>query len=101
MVIRPPIETWSRMELEENFHNAYQQLQAAQKKVNEQDKKITMYGILYFLASKANIPFESEYSAETIRDGAKSKARRICGEGKVRRIRARKSSFGFEGTGPQ
>ncbi|CAJ0605245.1 unnamed protein product [Cylicocyclus nassatus] len=30
------------MELEENFHNAYQQLQAAQKKVNEQDKKITI-----------------------------------------------------------
>ncbi|EYC06157.1 hypothetical protein Y032_0078g1217 [Ancylostoma ceylanicum] len=42
MVIRPPIETWNRAELEENFHNAYQQLQTAQKKINEQDKKITI-----------------------------------------------------------
>ncbi|KAK6732322.1 hypothetical protein RB195_016606 [Necator americanus] len=42
MVIRPPIETWSRVELEEQFHNAYQQLQTAQKTINEQNKKITV-----------------------------------------------------------
>ncbi|PIO68618.1 hypothetical protein TELCIR_09585 [Teladorsagia circumcincta] len=42
MVVRPPIETWSRVQLEENFHSAYQQLQTAQKKINEQEKKITV-----------------------------------------------------------
>ncbi|WKX93382.1 hypothetical protein Q1695_010994 [Nippostrongylus brasiliensis] len=42
MVVRPPIETWTRMQLEENFHSIYQQLQVAQKKVNEQEKKITV-----------------------------------------------------------
>nr|CDJ89753.1 ER to Golgi vesicle transport protein, putative [Haemonchus contortus] len=42
MVVRPPIETWSRMQLEENFHSAYQQLRTAQKKISEQEKKITV-----------------------------------------------------------
>ncbi|KJH47701.1 hypothetical protein DICVIV_06225 [Dictyocaulus viviparus] len=42
MVFRPPIEKWSRVELEEHFHSAYQQLQAAQKRVSEQEKKINI-----------------------------------------------------------
>ncbi|KAE9415451.1 hypothetical protein Angca_003553 [Angiostrongylus cantonensis] len=42
MVVRPPIEKWSRVELEEHFHSTYQQLRTAQKKINEQEKKITI-----------------------------------------------------------
>lgn len=99
MVIRPPIETWSRAELEENFHNAYQQLQTAQKKINEQDKKITV--------QVANFPYslqlifisvsQPEHETASISDGAESQARRVCGEGKVRRTGARESSSCTEG----
>ncbi|CAI2338093.1 unnamed protein product [Caenorhabditis sp. 36 PRJEB53466] len=40
---RYPIETWSRPQLEDHFHNVVEELQNAQKKVKEQEKQITTF----------------------------------------------------------
>ena len=40
MTIRQPIETWTRPQLEDQYHAVYEQLQEAKKKIQELDKEL-------------------------------------------------------------
>ncbi|CAI5443821.1 unnamed protein product [Caenorhabditis angaria] len=42
-VVRYPIETWSRPQLEDNYHNLVEELQNCQKKIKENEKEIKAF----------------------------------------------------------
>ncbi|CAD6194450.1 unnamed protein product [Caenorhabditis auriculariae] len=43
MVLRPPIETWTRPQLEDHYHNVFDQLQASHKKNRELEKQLLQF----------------------------------------------------------
>ncbi|PAV55539.1 hypothetical protein WR25_03937 [Diploscapter pachys] len=43
MTIRQPIETWTRPQLEDQYHAVYEQLQESKKKIQELDKELIKY----------------------------------------------------------